>query len=177
MCSFRTLTRALIACFVLLMFSGVFTSAAFAQTGTTILPGPWPFTGNCYTPKLPDDALQIVFGGIAPCETPDAALRLTIGGDADSPIFGQLGVVDTAHYYFTLGNSGWFSKIAPMDATVLRSSEGDLILSATTFIGTPSHGPIPPTAASIRFGTTPYSNNRHRPSSERHRADDAVGQR
>ena len=155
MCSFRTLTRALIACFVLLMFTG----AAFAQGTHTVLPGPWPFAGLCYTSQPTDDAFHIVFDGVGfPCSIPDAALRLTLGGITDAPIFGQLGVVDTAHEYTTLLNRGWFSKFAPMDATVLRSSEGDLVLSATTFIGTPAYGPEPPTSTSIRFGTTPYPN-------------------
>ena len=152
--STRTLSRAIAACFVLLTFS----CPAFGQGTGTVLPGPWSYSGTCYTPAY--DAFQLVYlpSLSLPCGIQDAAMRLTLGVSSSAPIFGQLGVVDTFHDYLTPLPSrlGWFSKFALLDATVLRSSEGDLVLSATTFTGVPTYGPPPPTTASIRFGTTPY---------------------
>jgi len=151
MCSFRTLTRALIACVCIVSF----TSEAFSQTQVQ-LPGPWPTGwGGCLCPTG-EDAFQILYNNAAihACLINDAAMRITLGAYCTEPIFGQLGVVDSLHAHNSY-SSEWFSAFAPVDATVLRSSEGDLVLSATTFAATPTHGPLPPTTASIRFGTTP----------------------
>jgi hypothetical protein len=150
MCSNRTLSRALFAC----VFFVSLTSGLRAQDA--VIPGAWPSGwGGCGA--LPSaDALQILYVPLSPiCQITDAALRLTIGPGYNSPIFGQLGVVDSLHDpYFHPTPAEWFSAFAPINATVLRSSEGDLVLSATTFNNTPTHGPLPLTA-SIRFGTTP----------------------
>ncbi|MGH7238102.1 MAG: hypothetical protein ACREGF_06210, partial [Candidatus Saccharimonadales bacterium] len=85
--------------------------------------------------------MQILFNGVAPpCPLFDAAMRISIGGEWTSPLFGQFGVVDTTRI---LGAVRWYSAIAPLNSTVLRSSDGDLVLSATTSLVSPTHaGPV-----------------------------------
>ncbi len=148
----RSLKQAFVTCVLLVSL----TSLAHAQGTPVLVPGPWPWTTACFGPPS-YDAFHILYdpSALPGCKIPDAALRLTNGVAWTDPLFGQLGVVDTLHTFQSSWNGGqWFSAIAPMNATVLRSSWGDLVLSATTSLPMPTHAGPPP-HASIHFGTTP----------------------
>ena len=151
---FRVLSIATVAIVAALLFG---TTMLRAQGTTVPIPGTWPTWGACYGGPPNVDALQFLFDGTASppsCQIADAALRLSIGGAWTAPVFGQLGVVDSSRIYLS-PTGHWFSGFAHDSSTVLRSSWGDLVLSATTSISGPTEGNAPPTA-SIRFGTTPY---------------------
>src|SRR5581483_2547848 len=145
MMSFKRLVRAALAACVVLCVSLLPVSGSLRAQTSVLVPAPWPTTwGGCSFGPTIYDGFQILFDSIATpnCNLPDAALRISIGGSWASSNFLQLGVVDSAHRHLS---TRWFSEIAPLNAAVLRSSSGDLVLAANTVQGSPA----------IRFSLSP----------------------
>ena len=139
--------QALVACVLLVSLTSVGRSQLLA-------PGQWPWPASCYSGTT-WDGFHLLCDTAAPvCAINDAAMRITLGSSWTEPIFAQLGVVDSMRAFGGSYWHPWFSAIAPIHSTVLRSSWGDLVLSATTCLPSPTHAGPPP-HASIHFGTTP----------------------
>ena len=138
MCSFRTLTRALIACVCIVSF----TAGLRAQTNTTPWPNNPPVGIGTQPDGVPQNALQIHYDPARSLTMP-AMLRLSDGDSTNSNIFGLLGLMPPA------GTTAYSSLSRGDDLILHEHSRGDLIL---TNLNTGEWSMLP---GAIRLATTP----------------------